>query len=196
MVWSFEQSIYALDHLGIVDVILPFIIVFTIVFAALQKSKILGKDSKKYNVVIALVMGLAVVIPHVTGMYPPNGDVVQIMNAALPNVSLVAIAFVMVMLILGIIGGDMNFAGTSLGGIAIVVAIVAVLLIFLAASNVFRTMPWWLDWVRDPYVRELIVVILVFGIIIAFITKEDKDNAKGFGEGLKNMTDIFAGKKD
>ncbi|MBC8495439.1 hypothetical protein H8D36_04760 [archaeon] len=196
MVWSFEQSIYALDHLGIVDVILPFIIVFTIVFAALQKSKILGKDSKKYNVVIALVMGLAVVIPHVTGMYPPNGDVVQIMNAALPNVSLVAIAFVMVMLILGIIGGDMNFAGTSLGGIAIVVAIVAVLLIFLAASNVFRTMPWWLDWVRDPYVRELIVVILVFGIIIAFITKEDKDDAKGFGEGLKNMTDIFAGKKD
>jgi len=178
MVWSFEYAIYALEDMGIVDVILPFIIVFTIIYAALQKSKILGEDSKKFNVVIALVMGLAVVVPHVTGMYPVDSDVVEIMNTALPNVSLVAIAFIMVMLILGIIGGEVNFAGNSIGGVAVLISIVAVALIFLSAANVFQYMPWWLQWTYDPYVKEVIVVLLVFGVLIWFITKEDKDPSK------------------
>jgi len=72
-------------------------LVFTIVFATLQKTKILGEDENKkprknFNAVIALVMGLAVVIPHVIGSYPPDGDVVNIINNALPNVSVVLVA--------------------------------------------------------------------------------------------------------
>ncbi|MBC8500851.1 MAG: hypothetical protein ISS25_02235 [Nanoarchaeota archaeon] len=208
MVWSFEYSLYALEQIGLVDVILPFIIIFTIIFAALQKSHILGKDSKKFNVVIAMVMGLAVVIPHVLwgsptlsgGQYPylSNGmlDVVQVMNNALPNVSLVAIAFIMIMLILGIIGGDVNFAGTSLGGIAVVISIIAVLIIFLAAADVFTFLPWWLNWIYDPYVKEVVVVILVFGIIIWFITKDDRTSAeRGFRGFFEDLTKIFPGKK-
>jgi len=191
MGWNFEYSIRALEQMGIADVILPFIIVFTIIFAALQKSKILGQDSKKFNVIIALVMGLAVVIPHVTGMYPPDGDVVNIMNTALPNVSLIAIAFIMVMLLLGIIGGDIDFAGTSIGGIAMLISIVAVIIIFMASAGLFRSMPWWLQWLRDPYIKELVVIILVFGIIISYITKEDAEDKKTFMDSLKDMTDIW-----
>lgn len=196
MAYNFENLIYSLEHLGIVDVILPFIIVFTIIYAALQKTKILGDDSKKFNIVIALVMGLSVVVPHVLGMYPPNGDVVEIMNQALPHISLIAIAFIMVMLILGIIGGDVNFAGTTLGGVAIWVSIIAVAVIFLAAGNVFRQLPWWLYWIRDSFVKEIVVVILVFGIIIAFITKDDADkDQKERGKALKDLSkQMFGGK--
>jgi len=196
MVWSFEYSIYALENIGVVDVILPFIIIFTIVFAALQKSHILGKESKKFDVVIAMVMAFAVIIPHVMGIYPPESDVVEIMNRAIPNVSLVAVAFIMIMLILGIIGGDVNFAGTSLGGIAVVISIIAVLIIFLAAAEVFTYLPWWLNWIYDPYVKEVVVVILVFGIIIWFITKDDRTSAeRGFRGFFEDLTKIFPGKK-
>ncbi|NQU98234.1 hypothetical protein HQ533_02100 [Candidatus Woesearchaeota archaeon] len=205
MVWSFEQSIFALWDIGLIDVILPFLIVFTIIYASLEKSHILGKDSKKYNVIIALVMGFSVVIPHVlwgtrdfTNPYLSNGmiDVVNIMNKALPDVSLVAIAFIMVMLILGIIGGDVNFAGTSLGGLAVLVAIIAVIIVFLAAADVLRNLPWWLYWIYDPYVKEVIVVILVFGIIIWFITKDDKGSQeKGFKHLMEDVTKIFPGRK-
>ncbi|MBU0637060.1 MAG: hypothetical protein KKF89_00360 [Nanoarchaeota archaeon] len=205
MVWSFESSIYALWDIGVVDVILPFLIIFTLVFAALEKSHILGKDSKKFNVVIALCMGFSVIIPHVlwgsrdpSNAFLGNGmlDVVNIMNKALPDVSLVLIAFVMVMLILGIIGGDVNFAGTSLGGIAMVIAIIAVLVVFLSAANVWRTLPWWLRWVQDPYVKEVVVVLLVFGIIIGFITKDDKNSKeKGFKHFMEDLTKIFPGRK-
>ncbi|MFH1589516.1 MAG: hypothetical protein ABIB43_03035 [archaeon] len=197
MILNFEYMIRSLEQMGVVDVILPFIIIFAVVFAALQKSKILGKDSRKFNIVISLVMGMAVVVPHVLGTYPLNADVVDIMNRALPNVSLIAVAIIMVMLLLGIIGGDINFAGTSLGGIAIFVSIAAVVVIFLAAGNVFTNLPRWLYWVRDTQVKELVLVILVFGIIIWFITKEDKtnqtDNIKNF---LQDSTRIFGGKKE
>jgi amino acid transporter len=87
-----QQGVYVLENLGVVDVILPFILVFVIVFAVLQKTKILGenkegKPMKNFNSVIALVMGLAVVIPHVMGSYPdPNMDIVNIINIALPNI--------------------------------------------------------------------------------------------------------------
>lgn len=197
--------IYSLDRLGIIDVVLPFIIVFTIAFAALEKSKVLGKESKKYNVVIALVMGLAVVIPHVlwgsgdpTNPYLSTGlfDVVVVMNNALPSVSLVAVAVIMVMLLLGIIGGDISFAGTSLGGIAVFAAMIVVLFIFLASADVFKFAGnhWWLRWVYDPAVKEVIVVILVFGIIIWFITKEDKtQETNAFKNFLHDTSKIFGG---
>jgi hypothetical protein len=99
----------------------------------------------------------------------------------------------MLMLILGIIGGDIDFAGTSMGGIAVVISVIAIVIIFLAAANVFQTIPWWLHWTLDPYVREIVVVILVFGIIIWFITKEDRPDAKQFrfGDAMRDLTKIF-----
>jgi len=188
--WNFEYFIYNLNQMGVVDVILPFIIVFTIVFAALQKSLILGKESKKFNIVIALVMGMAVIVPHVMHIYPPQQDVVEIMNSALPNVSLIAIAFIMVMLLLGIIGGELDFAGKSLGGIAAFVSIIAVVVIFAGAAGWFTFTPRWLNWIYDPYTKDMIVAILVFGIIIWFITKDDtkvNNKKKGFIEEFSNI---------
>lgn len=38
--------------------VLPFILVFTVVFAILQKSKILGEDKKQIDAMVALVFGL------------------------------------------------------------------------------------------------------------------------------------------
>ncbi|MBU1201152.1 MAG: hypothetical protein KJ583_01690 [Nanoarchaeota archaeon] len=195
MVWNFEYFIYNLDQMGVVDVILPFVIVFTIVFAALQKSLILGRESKKFNIVIAIVMGLAVVIPHVMGIYPPESDVVEIMNSALPNISLIAVAFIMVMLLLGIIGGELDFAGKSLGGIAAFISIIAVAVIFASSAGWFRITPRWLQWIYDPYTRDIIVAILVFGVIIWFITKDDtkvKNKEKGF---MQELSTIWKGPK-
>ena len=143
-------------------------------------------------------MGFSVVIPHVMGIYPPQQDVVEIMNRALPNVSLIAVAFVMIMLILGIIGGEMNFAGTSIGGWAVLLSIVSIIVIFLAAADIFRIVPWWLRWTLDPYVKEVVVVILVFGVIIWFITKEDsKDETtrRGMGNVMEGFSNIFTGGK-
>ena len=40
------------------EYVLPFVLVFTLVFAVLQKTKVLGEDVKQINSIIALVTGL------------------------------------------------------------------------------------------------------------------------------------------
>jgi len=101
---ALQDSFFMLNEQGLFDILLPFVLVFTIVYAVLHKIKLFGKDSKQFDVMIALVMGLAVVFPHVLwGVNDPtvstlsNGmpDIVNIINASLPNVSIVIVAIVM-----------------------------------------------------------------------------------------------------
>ena len=174
---ALESSFAQLESLGIFDVILPFILVFTIVFAVLQKVKIFGDKGKQFNIMIALVMGLAVVFPHVLGYYPPDQDIVLIMNQALPNVSVVIVAIVMALLIIGVFGGKMAFGGNSISGWIATLAFVVVVFIFGTAAS-WWNMPNFLAFLNNPDTMALVLVILVFAIIIWFITKEDTDKKK------------------
>ena len=70
MAQNLQSMIVRLDALGLTDVILPFMLIFVIIFAILQKTKILGESRKNLNVVIAIVVGLLVIIPHATGRFP------------------------------------------------------------------------------------------------------------------------------
>jgi len=187
----FTQAIQTLEYLGIRDVILPFILIFTLVFAVLQKTKILGteddgkKPRKNFNVVIGFVMAMAVIIPHVTASYPPNGDVVDIINAALPNVSIVMIVILMALLVIGVFGKNVNLMG-EIGGWVVLISFVVVLVIFLNAANWFQ-LPWWLTFLNDSATQGAIVVVLVFAILIWFITADDKKKEKSFGMKLGEM---------
>ena len=90
---ALQDFIRWLDDVGVRDVMLPFLLIFTIFFAILQKTKVLGEGKKNMNLAVALVIALIVVIPHVTNDYPSEDvDPVAIMNKALPNVSIVLIA--------------------------------------------------------------------------------------------------------
>lgn len=188
----FENFIYQLDMWGVTDVLLPFVLVFTIVFATLQKTKILGDGKKQYNVILALVMGLAVVIPHVVGRYPFNFDPVDVINRALPQVSIILVAIIMLLLIIGVFGNEIDIAGGSLAGWIVVLAIITVVLIFGSAVGWFM-FPFWLSFLYDPELQALIVMILVFGIIIWFITKDDKDKTKekGLGKWMENIGQVL-----
>jgi Mn2+/Fe2+ NRAMP family transporter len=104
------------------DLILPFLLFFTIIFAALQKTMILARrkpdktienadEVKKYNLVIALVIALLAVIPHIVfndgdltngrlgGPLMGLPNVVEIINNALPSVAVWVIAILMVLLL-------------------------------------------------------------------------------------------------
>ena len=114
--YNLQDFVMILESWGLTDVMLPFLLIFVIIFAVLQKARILGEDKKKFNVIIALVMGLLVVIPHVLNYYPPNGDPVDIMNQALPQVSLIAVAVIMLLILIGLFGGESKWMGSSLSG--------------------------------------------------------------------------------
>ncbi|MCX6707160.1 MAG: hypothetical protein NT001_03390 [Candidatus Woesearchaeota archaeon] len=185
-----ENAVMMLDNVGVADVLVPFFLVFTIVYAVLQKTRIFGHemDRKNINVVVALILGLAVIFPHVTGRYPAQYDVVNIMNQALPQVSLVVVAVIMVLLLIGLFGGESSWIGGSVAGGIALVAFVLVVYIFGAAANIWSYIGW-LNWLSDPDTQSLVVVLLVFGLITWFIVKDEK---KAPGEGfMKGFGDFF-----
>ncbi|MBS1267256.1 MAG: hypothetical protein MAG795_01228 [Candidatus Woesearchaeota archaeon] len=184
---GFQDVFLRLESMGLTDVLLPFLLIFTIVYSVLHRVNIFG-DRKNVNAVIAIIMALLVVIPHVTGDYPAGADVVEIMNNAIPNVSIFIVAIVMLLIMIGVFGVNVNIAGTSLGGIVALVSFLIVAAIFGNSAGWFgnRNLPPWLSFLRDSDAQALIIVLLFFGIIVWFITSEPGDGPN-IGEGMMSM---------
>jgi hypothetical protein len=184
----FTDWIVQLESLGLLDVLLPFLLIFTIAFAVFQKSKILGESAHRFNVIISFVIAMAAVIPHVLNPGGP-ADVVVIINNALPNVSLLMVACMMALLLMGVFGNEINIAGSGLAGWVVLFSIVAVGYTFLASAGVIDNPPAWLSWMVDEETRSLLVAVLVFGIIVWFITKEERPDQKreSIGETVNKM---------
>jgi hypothetical protein len=197
----FSNVIYTLESWGLTDIILPFILVFTVVFAIMQKVKPLGKEgerTKPFNVVVSLVMALAVVIPHVLGYYPPDADIVNIINAALPQVSIVLVAILMVLLIVGLFGGKAEWGGSLSGWVAFGAAVL-VFYIFGRSAGWFEYLPDWLYWLDNPDTQAMLIVIAVFAIIIYYITKDEtpeEHRGKTLKDFSKSWSDLFGGAKN
>ncbi len=171
---------------------LVFLLVFTIVFAGLQKSKILGEGRKNLNVIIALVMGLTVIIPHIVGTYPGNYDVVVIVNNALPNVSLIAVASIMLLILIGLFGAEKRWIGTPLSGWIAILAFIFIVVIFGSAAGI-----WDVTWLRylDNDTIATIIVILVFALIVYYITKDDSEHEVAEAHhAFEKVGNFFGGK--
>ena len=181
-----SDLIQTLQDYEILDIILPFFLVFTIIFATLQKVKILGEGKKNFNVIVALIVAITFIVPHVTD---PGGplDFVKVINTAIPSVSLVAIALIMVFLLVGLFGVSPKWGGPFTGFFALA-SFVFVGYIFAASAGLFEV-PVFLN---DDRLMSLIIVLLVFGGIIAFVTGEEKPEKAGF---FKSIGDMFEGRK-
>ena len=179
--YGFQDMIFTLQNWGVVDVILPFILIFTIVFAVMEQTGILGgKDNpknRKYSMMIALVLAFAVVIPHVTGAYYYGFDAVEIINQALPQVGLLLVAIVMLLLTLGLWTGKKADGSKGIGKWFTLISGLIVIVIFIASMNTgVWQLPQWLWWIINSQVLALIIAILVFGIIIRFIAGDDEQD--------------------
>jgi len=180
--YNLEEFVRILDSWGLTDVMLPFLLIFVLIFAMLAKTRVLGEDKKKYNLIVALVMALLVVIPHVLDYYPPGGDVVEIMNTALPQVSIIAVAVIMLLILVGLFGGEAKWMGSSLSGWIAIISFTIIIIIFGGAAG------WWANWSWfDTFFGAetiaIIVMVLVFAIIVWWITR---------GEGNENQTNALS----
>src|SRR3989338_7755281 len=128
--YQLENFIRILESWGLTDIILPFLIIFIIMFATLQKTKILGEGKRRFNVIFALAVAALVVVPHVLGTYPPQYDVVRMMKESIPNVSIIVVAIIMLLTIIGVLGGERNWMGGPLSGWVAIAAIIAIIWIF------------------------------------------------------------------
>lgn len=190
---EYEQFFQTLERFGMLDALLPFLLVFIIIFATLQKSNLLGKGKKNFNVMVAIIIGLLVVIPHVTNSYPPGRDVVDIINQSIPQVSMIMIAIILALLLIGLLGGEATWLGGSLSGWIAILAFGIVIYVFGGAMDIWenRISHWF-----GPDTTSLIVIILIFAIVVWYIIRDadSEKAAKGF-KLIEDFGNMFS-KKD
>lgn len=178
-----------LSRYGILDVFIPFVLIFTISYAILIKTKILG-DNKKFALVVALALGMIFITPHITGNYPPESDPVLIINNAVPNVSVIAVLIIMFLILSGLLGWTI---GGGIQAFAILASLLAVLFIFGRSVGWFQYLPNWLYFLEDPDFQVLIVIILVFGLVVSWVTSEPSTGNRL--DGVQKIMDFLLGKK-
>lgn len=188
---NFSDLIKTLEDMGFYQVMLPFMLVFTIIFAILQKIKLFGADTKNINVVIAVIMAFFVV--RVT-------SIVGIINQFLPKVSMIVLVLLMFLLILGIFGSGEAQGWTGwpffVGMIGAVLGIVWALVSSfpgMGGSGGGSLLPSWL--VLSSQDKAILLAVGIF-VLLLWVFKEPKTDWKkvrdelgpgqfGFGGGGK-----------
>ncbi|HTZ41962.1 MAG TPA: hypothetical protein VMC07_02015 [Candidatus Omnitrophota bacterium] len=155
--------------------ILPFLLIFFIVFAVLQRTKVLGGEKMQINALVAFVIGLIFV-----AAFNYSGVV---NNLVLLVVLAVVIIFVALM-IWGFFSGETGFWKPGEGGglrvILIIIFFIAILIGILWAfgisigtiGNVLFNQTW-----SQPFWTNLIFILLI-GIALAFVLKSVSGHGK------------------
>lgn len=164
---GFRGVIDFLGKLGVYDVILPFLLIFTIVFAILEKTKILGTEKvgdkevtkKNLNSMVALVVAFLVIA---------STKLVAVVNEVMANVVLLLILAICFLLLVGVFFGSKEFTLEKYPGwikFFMVLMFLGIVLIFLNA----------LDWLKyllaliDNWDAEWAVTIIFMIIILGFM---------------------------
>jgi len=194
---SLRNTFYYLQSGGILDIVIPFILIFTVLFTVLKKVS-LFKNEPRYQIAISLAITFLVLIPHITGTIMPEYDVVNIITNSLPAVVVIIFVFLTVLILLGLFkGGDEVKFGEFTQGIFSLLAIILVAVIFARSAGYIQSssLPTWLYWLDDPQLGALIVVILMFVVITWFIVKEPGKTKwyDTFGNVIKKIGKDFGG---
>ena len=162
------ELLVRLEQFGLLDAVLPFILIFAIIFTVLSTTKVLG-EKKNIPTLVAIVMALLVVIPHVLGTYPAGQDVVNIINTALPNVSLLIVIIIAALVLIGIFRPGKE--GIPGGGLFAFLSAGAIIYIFGLAAGWWQTIGM-LSFLSNPDIQMVVVILLVFAFVILLITSD------------------------
>jgi hypothetical protein len=172
---KFGDLIRDLEQFQIVDMLI-FLLIFTILFAVLSKTRIFGEGKKNINVGVALLFSLVVLFVHFTQYLPPTQDPFEILKKALPQVSLLVVAIISLMILIGVFAHDKIMLGLTAPGWIGFFSIASIVFIFGAAAG------WWapnfMGFLQGIFGEDsimLVIMILIFGVIIAFITGPDTE---------------------
>jgi len=162
------------------NIVLPFVLIFTIVFAVLQSTKILG-GKKNIDTVISLVFGFFLI---------RNQTIIKTINNFLPNISLLIVVILMILLVIGIFVGSYEWS-QGVKGLAAVLAVIVVLWILGASywssfgiPNIFAGL--------SSETQGILIFLAILVVIIFFVTREER---RGAGDRLEEFGKAIFTKK-
>jgi len=166
---------------GLFDVVLPFLLVFTLMFAILEKTRVLGTENDKpranLNSMVSFIIAMLVVATNKT----------KIINEALPNVVLLVVMILAFLILLGLFykTGELDFSTKHAGFYKVLVGVlfVGILLIFLNSIYLDGTKTSWLEYgfkytldnISGPVVTSIIFLLIALGAIVFITGGKKKD---------------------
>lgn len=163
----FRGIIEFLDQIGIYDVILPFLLVFTIVFAILEKTKVLGSETiegkhytkKNINAMVSFVIAFLVVA---------STKLVSIINQALANIVLLLLLSVFFLLLVGSFfkEGEDVFLQGKWRTFFMFIMFIGIVLIFLQALDWLE--PFW-NFLKDHWETQWVGSLILLVVIVLFM---------------------------
>lgn len=154
--------------------VLPFILVFTLVFAILQKSEILGKGKKQIDAMVGLVFGLVTIT---------FARAVGIINSLLPFLAVSIVMILVFLILIALFYKDNEGKDTKLfanfKNIIMVLAFIAV-----AIAGLVLTGAW--DYLAEKFMEPgsslltnvVFIAIIVGGFLVIFLGDKSKPASK------------------
>ncbi|MAG45213.1 MAG: hypothetical protein CMH63_00365 [Nanoarchaeota archaeon] len=154
---------------GVFDVLLPFLLVFAVIFAVLQKIELFGKDNKgkKVDGVVSLIMAAFLV---------SQTELVTILQGFLPRISMAIVVLLMLLLVVGVFTRNSDWQK----GMLLVGVLVSIGLVLWAIGAAAGWDVPFVDSITDQDIAVLLMVG-VFILVIYLIVKEPGDSSGGGG---------------
>lgn len=171
---AFREVLVFLSNIGVYDVILPFLLVFTIVYAMLEKTKVLGMESvgdvqvtrKNLNAMVAFVAGFFVIA---------STQLVAIIHEFTANVVLILLLIVLFLMLAGAFHEESDksfFLTKGWKTTFMIITFFSIMLIFLNALG-WLQLGW--AYMVTQWDSTLVGVILLFAVMIGLIFFVVKD---------------------
>ena len=181
MATPLENALVFLENFGFFNVVLPFLLVFTIVYAILEKSAIFGKEKigdtesprRSVNSMVAFVIALFVVVTK---------EIVVSIRESLPQVALLLIIITSFMMLAGsLVTGTEPFSFEKERKWKIFLTLV----LFIAILAIFLNSIGWLSPILDyimanwdqTFLVSLIFLAIVIGVILYVVRTPEKKEA-------------------
>lgn len=168
----FRDTLEFFYDLGVYDVILPFLLIFTIVFAILEKSKIFGTETsgdheytkKNLNAMVAFVTSFFVV---------GSAQLVAVISEAVSNIVLLLVLSVFFLILAGSFNKDEEFYLKSGWNTAFMwMMFIGVVLIFLNALGWLQLLYGYLSFNWDSTTTSSIILIILVISLMVYITRD------------------------
>lgn len=168
MVFDLRNIFSYWESAGFFDVFLPFILVFSLVFAILERTKVFGDNKKGIHGIVALALGL---------MVANNTYIREILHTFLPNVAFFMIVILAFIMLVATLFGEAKFLQGNFTWLGLIIA-GAFVIWSLVVDNVAEiyNIPYYLDWlfVVGDEAQALIFGAFIFLIIIVLFVKQGK----------------------
>lgn len=179
MVSAFRGIIEFFDNMGLYDVVLPFLLVFAIVFAILEKTKVFGMeeiDGRKYtrkniNSIVAFVMAFLVVA---------SSQLVDILTRVSSYTVILLMVSVLFLLLIGsfLKEGEGVFLEGGWKWFFMIIMFIGIVLIFLSAiknenGDSWLEMGWsWIAGGSTSNAVGSVILLIIVILFMAYIVKE------------------------